>query len=80
MTGDPINSPAHYASGEIECIDATRAALGSDAFVAHCRATALKYIWRCGKKDDALQDLRKAAWYINRAIRELECGRPEVKS
>ena len=29
---------------------------------------ALKYIWRCDDKHDAIEDLKKAAWYIKREI------------
>lgn len=45
--------------------------LGKEAFIAHCRATAMKYIWRTGKKDDAVQDMNKAIWYLQRAVEEL---------
>lgn len=71
-TYDPVNHPAHYASGEIECIDAIRAALGLDGFVAHCRGTAIKYAWRAGKKGCASECLRKGAWYLTKAAEALE--------
>jgi len=29
---------------------------------------AMKYIWRADEKDNAVEDLRKAVWYINREI------------
>lgn len=70
---DNVDHPEHYQSDSgIECIDAIRAALGLDAFVAHCRATAIKYAWRSGKKAKHAEDLRKGAWYLNRAAEELE--------
>ena len=69
---DPINHPSHYQGDGIECIDAIRAALGLNGFVAHCQACAIKYAWRTGKKDDAQQELRKAAWYLTRAADEIE--------
>lgn len=72
---DPVNHPPHYQSDTgVECIEAIRSALGSDGFVDHCRATAIKYIWRTGKKDPEkeAQDLRKAVWYLQRAIAEIE--------
>lgn len=68
---DPVNRPAHY-QGEIECIDAIRAALGLDGFVAHCRGTAIKYAWRAGKKGEAAECLRKGAWYLTKAAEALE--------
>lgn len=67
---DPINHPPHY-QGKVECIDAIEAALGDDGFVAHCRGTAIKYLYRAGRKGELVEDLRKAAWYINRAIETL---------
>lgn len=58
-----ITEPEHYA-GQIECIDAIRAALGDDAFIAYCRANALKYVWRAGRKGPALGDIQKARVYL----------------
>ena len=69
--GDPVNHPDHY-QGKVECIDAIKAALGDDGFVAHCRGTAMKYIYRAGRKGESVEDLRKAAWYLDRAIKTLE--------
>lgn len=68
MSPDMVNHPPHYTAGSIECIDAIRAALGDEAFIGHCRATAIKYLWRTGRKGDAVEDMRKAAWYVNKAI------------
>ena len=69
---DPVNHPSHYVNGSIECIDAIRAALGDDAFIAFCRGNAIKYCWRAPLKGNAAQDLRKAAWYCERAAKVLE--------
>lgn len=70
---DAVEHPEHYQSDSgIECIDAIRAALGDEAFVDHCRATAIKYCWRSGKKTNHAEDLRKAAWYLSEAAEVLE--------
>lgn len=70
---DAVNHPEHYQSEDgIECIDAIRASLGLDGFVAYCRGNAIKYSWRSGKKSEHAEDLRKAAWYLDRAAQELE--------
>ena len=70
---DNVNSPEHYQSEDgIECIDAIRAALGKDGFISHCRGTAIKYAWRSGKKANHAEDLRKAAWYLEKAASELD--------
>lgn len=68
---DNVNHPPHYNQGGIETIDGIRAALG-EGFVSYCRGNVLKYIWRCGKKGDALEDLRKAAKYLQWAIEAME--------
>lgn len=69
---DAVNHPKHYQSEDgIECIDAIRAALGVDGFVAYCRGNAIKYAFRSDKKENNAQDLRKAAWYLTRAAEEL---------
>lgn len=69
---DPVNRPAHYTAGGIECIDAIQAALGDDAFVAYCRGQAIKYAWRAGNKWSYAEDLRKGAWYLTRAADVLD--------
>lgn len=63
-----VNSPAHYNAGDIECIDAIRAALTPEEFKGFCKGNALKYIWRAGKKDAEIQDFRKSSWYIEKLI------------
>lgn len=72
IVNDPVNHPAHYTAGNIECIDAIREALGGEGFVAYCRGNAIKYLWRTGRKQNAAEDLRKAAWYCTRAAATLE--------
>ena len=62
---DPI-SPQHYQShpSGVECIQVTE-------HMNFCKGNAIKYIWRAGEKDDEIQDLKKARWYINREIQRL---------
>lgn len=69
-----VNHPAHYTSGNIECIDALESALGEPGFLAYCRGNSMKYLWRAGMKGDAVQDLRKARWYIDKMIEVIEDG------
>lgn len=67
--GDKINHPTHYKSDakcsgcnkNIECIDVTET-------MSFNLGNALKYIWRSGKKDNLLEDLKKARWYLDREI------------
>ena len=58
-----VNSPDHYKSNGMEAIDVIEGfGLGFNL------GNATKYILRCGKKDDAIQELKKAIWYLEREI------------
>tara|TARA_R110000868_G_scaffold71845_1_gene209928 strand:- start:719 stop:940 length:222 start_codon:yes stop_codon:yes gene_type:complete len=65
---DLVNSPSHYASGTVECIDAIEASLTDEAFRGYLKGNIQKYIWRYEEKCNSLQDLRKAEWYLKRLI------------
>lgn len=66
---EKIDHPPHYggADNPYEAIKIIEA-LGLDFTLGNC----LKYIIRAGKKGDAITDLSKAAWYLNRRIEQLE--------
>ena len=66
---DAVNHPSYYTDGKIEVIEYIE-----DKKLGYCLGNAIKYISRAGKKDKAkeIEDLRKADWYINRRIQELE--------
>lgn len=66
---DPVNRPAHYTDGKIEVIEYIE-----DKKLGFCLGNAIKYISRAGKKDPTkeIEDLKKAKWYIERRIKELE--------
>lgn len=68
---DPVNRPAHYTSGGIERIDAMQAAFGAEAVKDFCLCNAFKYLWRHRNKN-GVEDLKKARWYLNRLITEME--------
>ncbi|HUW96995.1 MAG TPA: DUF3310 domain-containing protein [Anaerolineae bacterium] len=63
---DPVNRPGHYHKNGIEVIDVIETYAKSDFRLAN----VLKYVCRCEYKDNKLQDLKKAAWYLNRVIEE----------
>jgi hypothetical protein len=69
---DMVNKPAHYLVGGIETIDYMKAKATPEEFRGHLRLTALKYLSRAGHKDDALEDFKKARWYLNKLIAEIE--------
>ena len=63
-----VDHPPHYRTGDIECWDAIRAALGPDGFKSYCRGNALKYIWRAPYKGDEAGDYGKAVAYLLRIV------------
>lgn len=63
-----VNHPDHYNSGGIECIDAILAARGPEATKEFCICNSMKYLWRLGHKDDAVQEAKKARWYLDKYI------------
>jgi hypothetical protein len=69
---DLVNSPSHYTSGGIETIDYMEAKSTAEEFRGHLRLTTIKYLSRAGLKDDTLQDLEKAAWYLNKLIEHVK--------
>jgi len=72
--GDNINHPSHYTAGKVECIDAIEAATtGLEGIAAVCTANVIKYIWRWSRKN-GVEDLRKARWYLDKLIEEVERG------
>jgi hypothetical protein len=68
VESDPVNRPAHYNQGGIECIEAIRAALTEEEFRGYLKGNALKYIWREGHKGNSQQDVKKAIWYLSKLI------------
>ena len=60
---DPVNHPKHYTDhpSGVECITITE-------HMNFCLGNAVKYIWRADSKNGAIEDLRKARWYIDREI------------
>lgn len=66
---DNVNHPAHYTFGKIEVIDFIE-----QQHLGFHLGNSVKYISRAGRKDPAktIEDLKKAAWYLNRQIERLE--------
>ena len=60
---DPVNHPKHYTEhpSGVECIQITE-------HMNFCLGNAVKYIWRADLKHDAIEDLEKAIWYIQREL------------
>lgn len=69
---DVVNHPSHYTKGRIECIDAIDSATtGKSGIEAVCVANIIKYLYRYEEKN-GLEDVKKAKWYLNKLISELE--------
>ena len=64
---DDINHPSHYTQGDIEVIDYIE-----DKKLGYRLGNVVKYVSRAGHKDDAIKDLKKARWYLNREIAKRE--------
>ena len=64
---DPVNHPKHYTAhpSGVECIQIAE-------HFGFCLGNAIKYIWRAGEKGSALEDLKKARWYLDREIQRRE--------
>jgi len=64
---DPVHHPKHYTShpSGIECIEVTR-------HFGFNIGNVIKYCWREAEKGAPLQDLKKAAWYLNDEIQRRE--------
>ncbi len=71
---DVVNKPKHYTEhpSGIECIQVTE-------HMGFNLGNAIKYIWRCDLKKDAIEDLKKAKWYIDREIDKRERSNGCVK-
>lgn len=69
---DNVNHPEHYTNGGIETIDYMKAKSTPEEFQGHLRLTALKYLSRCNYKNNTVEDLKKAQWYLNKLIKEIQ--------
>lgn len=65
---DAVEKPKHYTDGSIEFIQAAESVLSPEEYMGFLRGNVLKYVWRCGKKGNSLQDAKKAKWYIEKFI------------
>ena len=52
-----VNSPPHYKQGDVECIEAIKAATG-DGYQGYLQVNIMKYIWRYRAKGQAINDLK----------------------
>ena len=67
---DRVNSPSHYTSGKTEVIDIIEDAIkdAPSAQFGMLQGQVLKYMLRVWLKDNPLEDMKKARWYLDRMI------------
>ena len=70
-TVDVVNHPSHYTSGKIEVIRIMEDQLTDEEYRGYIKGQVIKYVTRERHKN-GLEDLKKAAWYLNRLIKRLE--------
>jgi hypothetical protein len=69
---DPVDHPKHYTEhpSGVECIQITE-------HMGFNLGNAIKYIWRADLKHDAVEDLQKALWYIQRELSRRSTESPQ---
>ena len=71
-TTDPVNHPPHYTTGGIETLDVIRAKMSSDRFQGYLMGNVLKYLLRCEYKEKRIEDIKKAQFYLNVLVEEMD--------
>lgn len=78
---DPVNHPSHYTSSPAKCQGCGTRIECIDVVQHHnfCLGNAIKYLWRTDLKGHPIENLQKAAWYIDQEIkrRTERSGNPE---
>ena len=69
---DPVAKPAHYNIGTIECIEYLKDNMPKEAFIGYLEGNVKKYLHRWRYKVKPTEDLKKAQWYLDRLIKEVE--------
>ena len=67
MSKEQVNHPEHYGEGVYEVIN-----IIEHFDLGFHLGNVVKYVLRAGKKGDALEDLKKAQFYLNRKIKRME--------
>ena len=72
MGKEKVNHPDHYNNGKYEVMDVIEDAGFGEGF---CLGNALKYILRAKHKENYVEDLKKAKWYIDYIIERADNGK-----
>ena len=65
---DDVEHPTRYNQNGIECFDVIEAFFGKDSLEAFCLSNVLKYVMRCKLKNNYINDLKKARFYIDKVL------------
>lgn len=72
-TKELVNHPEHYnGDSEYECIKVLKAWFSESEYRGFLRGNLIKYVCRLGKKDNEIQELKKARWYLDKLIEDYE--------
>jgi hypothetical protein len=69
---DAVDKPPHYNFGTIECIEYLKDNMTPEAFRGYLEGNTKKYMHRFRYKGKDLEDLKKAQWYLDYLIKEME--------
>lgn len=70
---EAVNHPLHYGGDTpYECIKVLKAWVSDEEYKGFLRCNAIKYLCRTGKKDETVQELKKAKFYIEKYIEFIE--------
>ena len=72
ISGDSVKHPRHYTTGKIECIEAIKESMTRPEYRGYLKGQVMKYIWRYQHKGKPLEDLQKAAQYLDWLIEEVK--------
>jgi len=61
-----VNRPKHYNMNNVEAVDVIEMSMSKECFQGYLQGNILKYIIRHKHKGNPIQDLDKAAWYLNK--------------
>ena len=64
-----VNHPSHYNQNGIECFEVIRAAIGTDGLRKFMIGNSIKYLFRCEHKGQYIEDIKKARFYLDQAIK-----------
>jgi len=68
VSPDPVNHPPHYTVGGIETLEVISAKLTKEQYLGYLLGNVMKYVMRHNYKGKPIEDLRKARFYLERAI------------